>query len=37
LKHEIAAREHQHLVCRLKDYLQDIDARGTLAISSTAS
>jgi hypothetical protein len=37
LKYEIAARQPQHLVYREDDYLQDVDAGGTLAISSTGT
>jgi hypothetical protein len=37
LKHEIATREHQYLVSWKVDYQQDVDARGTLAISSASA
>jgi hypothetical protein len=37
LKNEIAAREYHHLVSCHGDYVQDIDARGTLAPSSTGA
>jgi hypothetical protein len=37
LKDEIAAREHQHLVPWKVNDLQDVDARGARAISSTGS